>query len=104
MLHLKKKDKIIVLAGKEKGKRGEVIKILPKENKVIVSKINLIKKHNRPNPKKGGGGITQQEAPINISKAMLVCSKCDQPTRVKMDELADGKKVRICKKCGEILV
>ena len=104
MLHLKKKDKVIILSGKEKGKKGEVLKLMPEENKVIVSHVNFIKKHSRPNPKKGGGGIVQQEAPLNISKVMLVCNKCNQPTRIKMDTLADGKKVRVCKKCGEILV
>ncbi len=104
MLHLKKKDKVIVLSGKEKGKKGEVLKLIPEDSKVIVSHINFVKKHSRPNPKKGSGGIVQQEAPIAISKVMLLCTKCNQPTRIRMDKLADGKKVRVCKKCGEILV
>lgn len=104
MLHLKKKDKVIILSGKEKGKKGEVLKLIPESGHIIVSHINFVKKHTRPNPKKGSGGITQQEAPINISKVMLLCSKCNQPTRIKMDKLADGKKVRVCRKCGEILV
>ena len=104
MLHLKKKDKVIVLSGKEKGKKGEVLKIIPENGKVIVSHINFVKKHSRPNPKKGSGGIVQQEAPIAIGKVMLLCTKCNQATRIKMDKLADGKKVRVCKKCGEILV
>lgn len=104
MLHLKKKDKVIVLSGKDKGKKGEVLKVLTDKQKVIVAKVNFVKKHTRANPKTGGGGIIEQEAPINISKVMLVCNKCEQPTRIKLDTLADGKKVRMCKKCGEILV
>ncbi len=104
MLHLKKKDKVIVLSGKDKGKKGEVLKLIPEKNQVIVSKVNFVKKHSRPNPQTGGGGIIQQEAALNISKVMLLCTKCNTPTRIKIDTLADGKKVRMCKKCGEILV
>lgn len=104
MLHLKKKDNVIVLSGKDKGKKGEVLKVLLDKNKIIVSKINFVKKHAKANPKTGGGGIVEQEAPLHISKVMLVCNKCEQPTRIKLDTLADGKKVRLCKKCGEILV
>ncbi len=104
MLHLKKKDKVIILSGKDKGKKGEVLKLIPEKNQVIVSKVNFIKKHSRPNPKSGGGGIVQQEAPLNISKVMLLCAKCNKSTRIKIDTLADGKKVRMCRKCGEILV
>jgi large subunit ribosomal protein L24 len=104
MLHLKKKDKVIVLSGKDKGKKGEVLKLVPEKNQVIVSKVNFVKKHSRPNPQSGGGGIIQQEAAFNISKVMLLCTKCNKPTRIKIDTLADGKKVRMCKKCGEILV
>ncbi|MBI5554514.1 MAG: 50S ribosomal protein L24 [Elusimicrobia bacterium] len=103
-MHLKKKDKVLILSGKDKGKKGEVLKLIPEKNQVIVSKVNFIKKHSRPNPKTGGGGIIQQEAPLNISKVMLLCTKCNQSTRIKIDTLSDGKKVRMCKKCGEILV
>lgn len=101
MLHLKKKDKVVVLSGKDKGKKGEVLKVL--SEKIIVSKINFVKKHAKANPKTGGGGIIEQEAPLHISKVMLICNKCEQPTRHKLDTLADGKKVRKCKKCGEII-
>ncbi len=103
MLHIKKKDKVIVLAGKDKGKTGEVLKIFPKEDKLIVSKINFMKKHTRGTQTQPGG-IREQESPLALSKVMLLCSKCNKPTRVRMERLADGQKVRMCKKCGEILV
>lgn len=103
MLHIKKKDKVIVLAGKDRGKSGEVLKIIPKKSKVIVSKINFVKKNTRATQTQPGG-ITEKEAPLAIANVMLICSKCDKPTRIKMDKLADGQKVRICKKCGEILI
>lgn len=103
MLHLKKKDKVIILSGKDKGKKGEVLKLIPEKNQVIVSKVNFVRKHSRPNPKSGGGGIIQQEAPLNISKVMLLCAKCNQPTRIMIDYLHDGKKERKCRKCGEIV-
>ncbi|MFH1783953.1 MAG: 50S ribosomal protein L24 [bacterium] len=103
MLHIKKKDKVVVLAGKDKGKTGEVLKIFPKTNKVIVGKVNFMKKHTRSTQGQPGG-IHEQESPLALSKVMLVCNKCSKPTRVKMERLADGQKVRMCKKCGEILV
>ncbi len=103
MLHIKKKDKVMVLKGKDKGKSGEVLKIIPKKNQVIVSKINFIKKNTRASQTQPGG-ITEKEAPLAIANVMLICTKCNKSTRVKMDKLADGQKVRICKKCGEILI
>lgn len=103
MLHIKKKDKVIVLAGKDKGKTGEVLKIFPKGDKLIVGKVNFMKKNTRGTQTQPGG-IREQEAPLALSKVMLLCSKCNKPTRVKMERLADGQKVRMCKKCGEILL
>jgi large subunit ribosomal protein L24 len=103
MLNIKKKDKVVVLYGKDKGKKGEVLDVFPKESKVIVSKLNFVKRHTKPT-QKDAGGIIQKEAPIAISKIMLVCPKCDKPSRSKFDKLPDGKKVRVCRKCGEIIV
>lgn len=103
MLHLKKKDKVIVISGKDKGKTGEILKIFPDKSRLIISKINFIKRHTKTRQTQPGG-ILEKEAPINIAKVMLICNKCHQATRIKIDFLADGKKVRICKKCGEILV
>jgi len=103
MLNIKKKDKVIVLSGKDKGKKGEVLSVLPDAKKVIVSKINFVKRHTKPT-QRDAGGIREKEAPIAMSKVMLVCPKCSQPSRPKFDKLSDGKKVRVCRKCGEMIV
>lgn len=103
MLHIKKKDKVIVLAGKDKGKTGEVLKIFAATNRVLVSKVNFIKRHTRPT-QTDPGGIREKEAALHVSNVMLICSKCSKPTRKKIDFLADGKKVRVCKKCGEMIL
>ncbi len=103
MLHIKKKDKVMVLSGDEKGKTGEVLKIFPDKGRLIISKINLVKRHTRPSQNKPGG-VIEKENSVHLSNVMLLCSKCNQPTKVKMDKLADGKKVRICKKCQEIIL
>ena len=103
MLNIKKKDKVVVLVGKDKGKEGEVLKVIEETNKVIVSKVNFVKRHTKPTQREPGG-IKEKEAPISISNVMLVCPKCGKPNRPKFDSLSDGKKVRVCRKCGEIIV
>ncbi|MDI6640764.1 MAG: 50S ribosomal protein L24 [Elusimicrobiota bacterium] len=103
MLPIKKKDKVYVIAGDNKGKEGEVVKVLPEKHAVIVAKINIAKKHTKPT-QIDPGGIKQIELPIDISNVMLICPKCNQKTKVKFDFLSDGKKVRSCKKCGEIIL
>ncbi len=100
---IKKNDKIIVLVGKEKGKIGTVLKVDAENEKLIVEKINMIKRHSKPNPQTGQGGIIEKEAPLKISNVMLVCDKCAEPTRIGKNVLEDGSKVRVCKKCGEPL-
>jgi large subunit ribosomal protein L24 len=102
MLTIKKKDKVIVLTGKDKGKQGEVLKVDPDAKKVIIAKINFVKRHTRPT-QTDPGGIHQKEAAIAISNVMLVCPKCSQKTRPKFDALSDGKKIRICRRCGEMI-
>lgn len=103
MLSIKKKDKVVVISGDEKGKQGEVVKVFPDKMRVIVSKVNLGKKHSRAT-QTDPGGIKEIELPIHISNVMLVCPKCSQPTKPKFDTLSDGKKVRICRKCGEMVM
>jgi large subunit ribosomal protein L24 len=103
MLNIKKKDKVVVLVGKDKGKEGEVLKVIEETNKVIVSKVNFVKRHTKPT-QRDPGGIKEKEAPISISNVMLVCPKCGKPNRPKFDKLSDGKKIRVCRKCGEIIV
>ncbi|MDR0800082.1 MAG: 50S ribosomal protein L24 [Endomicrobium sp.] len=103
MLNIKKKDKVIILSGKDKGKKGEVIYISPDRGRVIVTKVNFVKRHTKPTQREPGG-IYEKEAPVNISKVMLICPKCDQASRPRFDRLSDGKKVRVCRRCGEMII
>jgi large subunit ribosomal protein L24 len=100
---IKKNDKVIVLTGKEKGKIGNVLTIDKGTDRVFVEKINLVKRHTKPSAKNAQGGIVEKEAPIHISNLKIICNKCAEPTRVGKRILDDGSKVRVCKKCGEIL-
>jgi large subunit ribosomal protein L24 len=103
MSGIKKKDKVIILSGKDKGKKGDVLDVFPEKGKVIVAKVNFVKRHTKPT-QKDSGGIREKEAPISISKVMLLCPKCSNASRPKFDKLSDGKKIRICRKCGEMIV
>ena len=101
--HIKKDDKVKVLAGKDKGKIGKVLSLKRKNNRIVVEKINFVKKHARPSAQHKQGGIIESEAPIHLSNVMLLCNKCVQPVRIKMKRLEDGKKIRVCRKCDEII-
>jgi len=101
--YIRKNDKVMVIAGKEKGKIGTVLKVISEKEGIIVEKLNMVKRHTRPGGKTTKGGIIEKEAPINISNLMLVCGKCAEITRIGKKVLEDGSKVRFCKKCGEIL-
>jgi large subunit ribosomal protein L24 len=100
-LHIKTGDQVYVISGREKGKRGKVIKILRDKDTALVEKLNIVKRHTRPTPKNPTGGIIEKETGIHISNLMLYCSKCNSPTRVGRKKLESGEKVRYCKKCGE---
>lgn len=100
---IKNNDKVMVLTGKEKGKIGTVLKMDVEKGRVVVEKINMVKRHTKPGGKKAQGGIIEKEAPIHISNVMLVCNKCAEPSRLGKRILEDGSKVRVCKKCGELL-
>ena len=100
---IKKNDKIIVLTGKEKGRIGTVLKVEAEKNRAVIEKINMVKRHTRPGGKSAQGGIIEKEAPIHLSNLMMVCNKCAEPSRIGKRILDDGSKVRICKKCGELL-
>jgi large subunit ribosomal protein L24 len=100
---LKKDDKVKVLAGKDKGKVGKVLKVLRKNERVLVENINNVKRHTRPNAQNRQGGIIETEAPIHWSNVQLMCNKCIAPVRIKMQRLDDGKKVRVCRKCNEVI-
>ncbi len=102
-LGIRKNDTVVVITGNEKGKRGRVLSVMPSENRVVVESINMVKKHMKPNRKYQQGGIIEKEAPLNRSNVMLVCPKCDKPTRITNTILEDGRKVRSCKKCNEVM-
>lgn len=100
-IHVKKGDTVEVIAGRQRGKRGKVLNVAPKHGKVIVEGVNVVKRHSKPTQKLPQGGIVEKEAPIYSSRVMLVCPKCGRPARVAHGYLADGTKVRTCKRCGE---
>lgn len=103
-LSLKKNDQVKIIAGKDRGKIGKVLRVIPDKGRVIVEGINFRKKHTRANPTKGiQAGITQQETPIRASNLMIVCPECGKQTRVKKKLLDDGNKQRVCAKCGGTL-
>jgi large subunit ribosomal protein L24 len=100
-LHVKKGDKVLVLAGKDKGREGKIIEAQPKNMRVVVEGVNKVKRHTKPNQKNAQGGIIVKEAPVSSSNVMLICPSCKKATRIKKNQLPDGKFVRACKKCGE---
>jgi large subunit ribosomal protein L24 len=102
-VHVKKGDLVKVLAGRDKGKEGHIVQAFPKENRVVVEKVNLVKRHQRPTADNPQGGIITKEAPIHVSNVMKVCTSCRKPTRIAHKFLDDGKKVRTCKHCGATL-
>lgn len=103
-LHIRKNDNVVVLSGKEKGKRGRVLKVNPGNRRAILENINFIKKHVKANQaKRQKGGIVEQEAPLDISNLMLICPECEKPVRIGYKLLENRKKVRICGKCGGLV-
>jgi large subunit ribosomal protein L24 len=102
-LGIKKNDTILVITGKEKGKKGRVLSVSPLKDQLLIEKVNIIKRHMKPTRKYAQGGIIEKEAPLHISNVMLVCPKCSKPTRIGNSLLQDRRKVRMCKKCREVI-
>ena len=108
---IKKGDRVIVTTGRDKGKKGEVLKVLPKENKAVVSGVNTAKRHTKPHqkmqndraPQMQQGGIVDKPMPIDVSNVMIVCPRCERVTRVKHQPLSTGKSARVCGHCNEQL-
>ena len=100
---VRKNDTVQVLSGREKGKQGKVTRVLPKEDRVVVEGVNIRKRHARARRAGEQGGIVEFPAPLHISSVAVVCAKCGRPTRVGFRVLADGTKVRICKRCDEVI-
>jgi len=103
MIHIKKNDTVKVLAGRDKGKTGKVLRVYPDVNRAIVQGVNFAKKHARRTKQDEQGGIMHRESPIDISNLQVVCGGCNRPTRLGFDKLKDGSKVRYCRKCNEAL-
>jgi large subunit ribosomal protein L24 len=101
--HVRRGDTVGVIAGRERGKRGKVLRVLMDKGRVLVEHVNMIKKHQRPTQKLRQGGIIEREGPLALSNVLLVCARCDKPARTGIKLLADGRKVRTCKRCGEAI-
>jgi large subunit ribosomal protein L24 len=102
-MNIRKNDTVLVIAGKDKGKKGKVRFAYPTEEQLVVDGINFIKKHVRAKKQVRQAGIIEREAPIHVSNVMLLCSRCNHPTRVGFHFLEDGRKVRICRSCHEVI-
>ncbi len=100
---IRKDDNVMVTTGREKGKTGRIIRVLPDRAMALVEKLNMVKKHQKPTAKYPQGGVIEKEAPIHVSNLMIICDKCKKGVRVGRKFLEDGKKVRYCKSCGEVL-
>ncbi len=103
-VHIKKNDQVHVMSGKDRGKTGKVLKVFPDKQRAIVEGLNFVQKHTRPNPQKNiKGGILPKEASIHLSNLMVVCKRCNKHSRIGFSEMQDGRKVRVCRKCNELL-
>jgi len=102
-MQIKKNDNVMVVSGKEKGKRGRVIAVYPATNRLLIEKLNMIKRHTRPNQQLRQGGIVEKENPISASNVKLVCTKCDKPTAVFRKAQGEGSRARVCKICNETI-
>ena len=101
---IKKNDEVYVLRGRDRGKTGRVLIVMPAKDRIVVEGVQLIKRHTRPNPQKNiKGGIVEKEAPIHISNVAIVCKNCKKHTRIGKNVLSDGRSLRACKKCGNTI-
>jgi len=101
-IHVKKNDTVLIISGKDKGKKGKVLTAFPKDGKILVENVNIVTRHMKPKGAGQPGGKIHSEAAIYASKAMLFCTKCERATRISHKILEDGNKVRVCKKCDEL--
>lgn len=99
-MKIRRGDTVMIIAGKERGKRGQVLRVLPKSLRVVIDGLNIVKRHLKPRPKYPQGGVVEFPAPINSSNVLLVCSQCGKPMRVSLKLAEDGTKIRVCRKCG----
>ena len=99
---LKKDDTVMVIAGRERGKTGKVLRVLDEKNRVLIEHVNMVKRHQKPRSAQQQGGIVEKEAPVHLSNVVPICGRCNKPTRVGHREI-EGKMVRICRRCDEIM-
>jgi len=102
-VEIRKNDSVMVIAGKERGKTGKVLRVLPDKDRVIVERLNMVKRHSKPRGPQQPGGIVEKEAAIHASNIMIMCDKCNAPVRIGHKILSDDKKIRICRRCNEAL-
>jgi large subunit ribosomal protein L24 len=101
---IRRNDNVVVITGKDRGKRGRVLKVVPATNRLVVEGVNFIKRHTKPNPQRQvKGGVVEREAPLHASNVQLVCPECGKPTRLGRKILGDGRKVRICRQCEGVV-
>ena len=100
-MQIRKNDSVMVITGRERGKTGKVLRVLPDKDTVIIERVNMVKRHTKPKGPQQTGGILEKEAAIHVSNIMLMCDKCNAPVRIGHKVLGDDKKIRICRRCGE---
>ena len=101
---IRKNDNVVVTTGKDRGKRGRVVRLVPEKNRLVVEGVNIMKRHTKPNPQKNvKGGLVEREAPLHASNVQILCPECGKPTRIGKKILDDGRKVRVCRKCDGVL-
>jgi large subunit ribosomal protein L24 len=99
--HVRRGDLVAVISGRDRGKRGKVLRVLHDRGRVMVEKVNMVKRHQRPTQKLRQGGIIEREGALALANVLLVCSRCDRPSRTGIKVLGDGRRIRVCKRCGE---
>lgn len=102
-MQIRKNDSVLVIKGRERGKTGKVLRVIPEKGAVIIERVNLVKRHSRPRGPQQPGGILEKEASLQAANVMIMCEKCNAPIRVGHKVSADGKKIRICRRCNEAL-
>jgi large subunit ribosomal protein L24 len=100
---IRKNDTVMIIAGKERGKTGKVLRVLPERERVLVERLNLVKRHSRSRGPQSPQGIVEKEAPLHRSNVMIMCDKCNAPVRMSKKQLQDGRSVRVCRRCGDQL-
>ena len=100
-MHIRKNDSVMVVTGRERGKTGKVLRVMPDRDTAIIERVNLVKRHAKARGPQQPGGIVEKEAPIRLSNIMLMCDKCNAPVRTGRKIMADGDKARVCRRCGD---